>query len=232
MAHQITSSPSQHTIYYDIDVSVDMIQEMEQNQKGEEQGTQRGTPLSEGVAPPTPPLVILLQVTTPRGEPLTVNTFTGQSVANFVHGCSGINPVEVKVMTPQDAIMEVEPGRHVGEITQALHGTHEWEGQAVEISCLLSTCRSVLNIVCKCKARHTWLFQLEEVQQRVHHEQQRQQRMMEQFLWQFQDEVRKVEELQNVNLMIGTMYRNYHRSALIVIFIFPGLLLKILRPSS
>ena len=28
--------------------------------------------------------------------------------------------------------------------------------------------------------------------------------------------------------MIGTMYRNYHHSALIVIFIFPGLLPKIL----
>ena len=32
--------------------------------------------------------------------------------------------------------------------------------------------------------------------------------------------------------MIGTVYRNYHRSALIVIFIFPGLLPKILWPSS
>ena len=32
--------------------------------------------------------------------------------------------------------------------------------------------------------------------------------------------------------MIGTVYHNYHRSALIVIFIFPGLLPKILQPSS
>ena len=69
MAHQITSSPSRHTIYHDIDVSVDMIKEMEQNQRGEEQGTQESASLIEGEAPPTPPLVILLQVTTPRGEP-------------------------------------------------------------------------------------------------------------------------------------------------------------------
>ena len=33
-------------------------------------------------------------------------------------------------------------------------------------------------------------------------------------------------------LLIGTVYHNYHHSALIVIFIFPGLLPKILRPSS
>ena len=92
----------------------------------------------------------------------------GPSVANFVHGCSGINLVEVEVMTPQDAIVEVEPGRHVGKVTQALHGTHEWEGQAVEISCLLSTCRSVLNVVHEHKARHAQLFQLEEAQQWVH----------------------------------------------------------------
>ena len=32
--------------------------------------------------------------------------------------------------------------------------------------------------------------------------------------------------------MIGTVYHNYHHSALIVIFVFPGLLPKILRPSS
>ena len=77
----------------------------------------------------------------------------------------GINPVEVEVMTPQDAIVEVEPGKHMGEVAQALHGIHEWEGQAVEISCLLSTHRLVLNIVCECEAGCTWLFQLEEAQQ-------------------------------------------------------------------
>ena len=60
-----------------------MIKEMEQNQKGEEQGTQESASLIEGEAQPTPPLVILLQVTTPRGEPLAVHTFTGSSVANF-----------------------------------------------------------------------------------------------------------------------------------------------------
>ena len=32
--------------------------------------------------------------------------------------------------------------------------------------------------------------------------------------------------------MIGTVYRNYHRTALIIIFIFPDLPLKILRTSS
>ena len=32
--------------------------------------------------------------------------------------------------------------------------------------------------------------------------------------------------------MIGTVYRNYHCSALIIIFVFPGLLPKILRPSN
>ena len=199
MAQQVTDSPSQHTIYHDIDVSVDMIKEMEQNQKGEEQGTQEGVSLIEGEVQPTPSLVILLQATTPRGEPLAVHTFMGSSVANFVHGCSGINPVEVEVMMPQDAIVEVEPGKCVGEVAQALHGIHEWKGQVVEISCLLSTHRSVLNIVRECEAGHARLFQLEEAQQQVYHEQQKQQWQMEQFLQQFQNEVRKVEELQKVH---------------------------------
>ena len=33
-------------------------------------------------------------------------------------------------------------------------------------------------------------------------------------------------------MMIGTVYRNYHHPALIIIFVFPGLLPKILQPSS
>ena len=55
-------------------------------------------------------------------------------------------------MTPQDAIVEVELGKCMGEVAQVLHGIHEWQGQAVEISCLLSTRRSVLNIVCEHEA--------------------------------------------------------------------------------
>ena len=52
-----------------------------------------------------------------------------------------------------------------GLSAQALHGTHDWEGQIVEISCLLSTHRSVLNVVHECEAGHARLFQLEEAQQ-------------------------------------------------------------------
>ena len=38
--------------------------------------------------------------------------------------------------------------------------------------------------------------------------------------------------LEVLPLMIGTMYRNYHRPALIITFIFPDLLPKILQTSS
>ena len=55
MAHQIPNSPSRHTIYHDIDVSVDMIEEMEQNQKGKEQGTQESASLIEGKLNPLRP---------------------------------------------------------------------------------------------------------------------------------------------------------------------------------
>ena len=41
-----------------------------------------------------------------------------------------------------------------------------------------------------------------------------------------------IPEPQDALQLIGTMYHNYHRPALIVIFIFPDLLLKILQTSS
>ena len=50
-------------------------------------------------------------------------------------------------MTDTDAIIEMEPAVRVGEVAQHLHGIREWDGQQADISCLLSTCRSVINVV-------------------------------------------------------------------------------------
>ena len=52
---------------------------------------------------------------------------------------TGHHPVDVDVMSDQDAVIELELDVRVGEVAQLLHGTHEWDGQQAEISCLLST---------------------------------------------------------------------------------------------
>ena len=74
-------------------------------------------------------------------------------------------------------------------MAQLLHGTHEWDGQLAEIGCLLSTCRSVVNIVQERENGSARLQQLEDEQGRVREEQQQHQEQLAKFLTQFQEEV-------------------------------------------
>ena len=109
---------------------------------------------------------------------------------------TGHHPVDVNVMSDQDAVIELEPDVRVGEVAQPLHGTHECDGQPVEISCLLSTQQSVINVVQEHENGCAHLQQLEYEQCRVREEQQQHQEQLAKFLVQFQEEVRKIEKLQ------------------------------------
>ena len=55
--------------------------------------------------------------------------------------------MDVDVISDRDAVIEMEPDVRVGEVAQHLHGIREWDGQQADISCLLSTHRSVINVV-------------------------------------------------------------------------------------
>ena len=109
---------------------------------------------------------------------------------------TGYHPVNVEVMPDRDALIELEPEIRVGEAAQLLHGTHEWDGQLAEIRCLLSTHRSIVNIVQERENGRARLQQLEDEQRRVREEQRQHQEQLATFLMQFQEEVQKVEKLQ------------------------------------
>ena len=85
------------------------------------------------------PLLLLIQETQVNGHPLPVGSFTTGAVVAMVQKHTGHHPVDVDVMSDQDAVIELELDVRVGEVAQLLHGTHEWDGQQAEISCLLST---------------------------------------------------------------------------------------------
>ena len=99
-------------------------------------------------------------------------------------------------MSERDTRIELEPKVRVGEVAQLLHGTHEWDGQLAEIGCLLSARRSIVNIVQERENGRARLQQLEDEQKRVREEEQQHQEQLATFLMQFQEEVWKVERLQ------------------------------------
>ena len=142
------------------------------------------------------PLLLLAQVTQANGLPLPVGSFTADTLVSLIQNRTGYPPVEVEVVTDREAIIELEPGVRVGEVAQLLHGTQEWEGYTAEVGCLLSTRRSVVNIVHDRENGRARLLQLEEEQRKVREEQRQHQEQLARFLTQFQEEVRKVESLQ------------------------------------
>ena len=85
------------------------------------------------------PLLLLLEVTQTDGRPLPVRMFTARTVTQYVNNLTGQNPVEVDVMNDRDVIIQMEPDTTVVHAAQALHNARLWDGQATEITCLLSS---------------------------------------------------------------------------------------------
>ena len=90
-----------------------------------------------------------------------------------------------------------------GEAARLLHRTHDWLGQVVRISCLLSTRESIEGVVDDREKGRSRLAELEKDQRRVQQEQERVRveqaahaAHLERVLAQFGHEVQKVEELQ------------------------------------
>ena len=62
------------------------------------------------------PLLLLIQTTQVNGHPLPIGSFTAQAVVAMVQRHTGHHPVNVDVMSDQDAVIELEPDIRVGEV--------------------------------------------------------------------------------------------------------------------
>ena len=91
------------------------------------------------------------------GQPLPVGMFTTSTIAQHVIDLTGQNPVEVDVMNDCNAIIQIEPETIAVHAAQALHNARLWNGQAAEITCLLSSRQSVVNMVHERDHAQQWL---------------------------------------------------------------------------
>ena len=133
-------------------LNVSMLSEVEMVEQGGEKGAEGGS--SGGIckmqmhSDPLPePFLSLLEVTQTDGQPLPVGMFTACTVAQHVIDLTGQNPVEVDVMNDHNTIIQMEPDTIIVHAAQALHNARLWDGQAAEITCLLSSRQSVVNVV-------------------------------------------------------------------------------------
>ena len=152
--------------------------------------------------PPVEPLLLLLQATQLDGKALPRESFTAMAVGAQVQQITGFRPINIEVVTNSDAILEFEPPTWPGEAAQRFHGTREWDGQMVDLGCLLTTRRSIMNMVEEREDGQNRLQQLEEKQQKVRAEQREHQAQLAQFFAQFREEVGKVEEMQKAHIIV------------------------------
>ena len=141
------------------------------------------------------PLLLLLEVTQTDGRPLPVGMFTACTVAQYVIELTGQNPVEVDVMNDCEVIIQMEPETTVVHAAQALHNARLWDDQAAEITCLLSSRQSVVNVVHERDHARQWLQRLEAETQQFEQQQQESRDQMVELLQKFGSKVKKVEEL-------------------------------------
>ena len=92
-------------------------------------------------------LLLLVEAIQADGSPLTLRIFTARSVVHQIIGLTGRNPVDIDVMNDCNAIVQMEPEVGVVPVAQALHAKRKWEGLAAEITCLMSSCQNIVEVV-------------------------------------------------------------------------------------
>ena len=96
-------------------------------------------------------LQLLIEATQVDGSPLPLGTFMARSVAHQIIGLTGRNPVDIDVMNDRNAIVQMEPEVGVVPVAQALHAMRKWEGFTAEITCLMSSCQNIVDVVKDCE---------------------------------------------------------------------------------
>ena len=152
-----------------------------------------GTPSDAMVLPE--PLVLLIEVTQVGGSTLPLGTFTARSIAHQIIGSTGRNPIDIEIVNDRNAIVQMEPEGGVVPVAQALHTSNRWEGFTVEITCLMTSRKNMVDIIKVWEDSCHRLQQREQEMMKFQQEQKETWEQMVEILRRFGEEVKKVEEM-------------------------------------
>ena len=112
-------------------------------------------------------LHLLMRVERDDGCPLPIGTYSERCVSYKINRVTGIVPERVRRVNVFDTVIVVAADVSVTAIARALHGVHDWEDQAVRISCIMGSSSYIEEV---CRQRKVILEQQEELlqQQRQH----------------------------------------------------------------
>ena len=92
-------------------------------------------------------LSLLIKMTQPEEKPLPVGVITERSIYSLVKWVTGAEPLGVTVMNDRDVIIEFRPKVHLWEISSLMHNLRTWHKCKINVTCLMSTKKQLINDV-------------------------------------------------------------------------------------
>ena len=124
------------------------------------------------------PFVLLLRVTQSSGKPLPICGFTGRAMSQMLHEVAGVVPKEVKILSDQEVVMELEEETSLMEVSRAIHGLFHWGGQSIVVDSVVVKKDSIVGIVREREIGHEQQKELEQEKCRMREDQQEHQQQM------------------------------------------------------
>ena len=151
---------------------------------------------------PTTPLSLLLKIHQPataqsQSRPLPIGVMTDRSLIELIEKATGRTPMGVTMMNDVDVVIEFEKGAKVIEIAQALHSIDSWAGYKIDVSCIVSTKKMLVDTTRELEEyrRAKRDFQCEK--REMKEEEQRSKLQIQDLLDKFEEQVKRVELMQS-----------------------------------
>ena len=92
-------------------------------------------------------MCLLIKITQSGQRPLPVGVITERSIMALVKRVSNVTPIGVTIMNDIDVVVEFGRGARLFEISAALHATIVWDKYQINIGCIFSDKRVILDMV-------------------------------------------------------------------------------------
>ena len=151
---------------------------------------------------PTTPLSLLLKIRQPataqsQPRPLPIGVVTDRSLIELIEKATGRTPMGVTMMNDVDVVIEFEKGAKVIEIAQALHGIDSWAGYKIDISCIVSTKKMLVDTTRELEAYKRAERDFQREKWEMKDEEQRSKLQIQDLLDKFEEQVKRVELMQS-----------------------------------
>ena len=92
-------------------------------------------------------LSLLLNMAQSNRKPLPVGCYTERMVMQVIDRVAGVKPLSVTIVNERESMAELKEDDPIIDVSQLIQGLASWKGQSVNVSCIISSKRSLLSII-------------------------------------------------------------------------------------